>query len=180
MKRLLIIVGVFIAVSVGAEVEKTGVPCETGLCLFWWPKLPAIKGWHQELNQSQHYGINALAPDGSTFEDAETVIYAKASYKPRVPETKSLDALIAQDKEDFKKNVPGVTITEAATLTTGDGQKLRSLIFHPQSEGNWERAAYAEEDDYYLVFTVSSRTKSGYEKSLRAFEELIRAYKKKL
>lgn len=180
MKRLLLIVALLSAIPVSAEIEKTAVPCETGLCLFWWPKLPAVKGWHQDLAQSQHYGINALAPNGSTFKDAETVIYAKASYKPRVRETKSVEALIARDKRDFTKNVPGVAIAETKPLITDDGQKLRSLTFFPSSEGNWEQTAYGEEDDFFLVFTISSRTKAGYEKSLPAFKELIHAYKRKL
>lgn len=180
MRHFLLLMALIAPVQTGAEVEKTGVPCETGLCLFWWPKLPSVKGWHQELSQSQHYGVNALAPDGSTFKDAETVMYSKALYKPRVPENKSVEDLIKQDKENFTRDVPGVVISEAMPLITGDSQKLRSVAFVPTSEGNWERTAYGEEDDYFLIFTISSRTKSGYEKALPAFEELIRAYKKKL
>jgi len=180
MKRILLFAALLCALPVGAEIVKTGTPCQTGICLYWWPKLPAIKGWHQEVGPSQHYGANTLAPDGSTFMDAETVVYAKATYKPRVPEIKSIDALIAQDKRGFTKNIPGVVITETKPLITGDGQKLRSLTFFPTSEGNWEQTAYGEEGDFFLLFTISSRTKSGYERSLSAFEDLIHAYKKKL
>lgn len=115
---LLLATTLLIAFPVGAEIEKTGVSCEAGICLFWWSKLPAIKGWHQELGQSQHYGINALAPDGSSFKDAETVMYANAYYKSRVPETKTVDALIVQDKHDFSQNIPGVVISETTSLIT--------------------------------------------------------------
>jgi len=180
MKRLLLFVALLGALPVGAEIVKSGTSCQTGICLYWWPKPPAINGWHQEIGPSQHYGANTLAPDGSAFKDAETVMYAKASYKPRASETKSIDALIAKDKHNFTKNVPDIIISEINPLITGDGQKLRSLTFFPASEGNWEQTAYGEEDDFFLIFTISSRTKSAYERSLPAFEEMIHAYKKKL
>lgn len=180
MRHLLLLMALLVPVQAGAEVEKTAATCESGVCFFWWPKLPNVKGWHQELSQSQHYGINALAPDGSTFKDAETVMYSKAPYKPRMPETKAVEDLIKQDKEIFARDLPGVVISDTKPLITGDGQKLRSVLFVPTSEGNWELTAYGEEDDYFLIFTLSSRTKSGYERALPAFENLIHRYKKKL
>jgi hypothetical protein len=64
-------------------------------------------------------------------------------------------------------------------LATGDGQKLRSLTFFPQGEGNWERVSFGEEGEYYLMFTISSRTKSGYDMALPLYEAMLRAYKEK-
>lgn len=180
MKRLLLLLILVSTFPVSAEIEKLGRPCETGLCLYWWPKLAPVEGWHHEPEPSQHYGANALAPEGSTFMDAETVMYAKASYKPRVPETKSLDALIENDKKEFLANVPGVVIAAAKPLTTGDGKKLKSVTFFPTAQGNWERVSYGEEGEFYLLFTISSRTKAGYERALPAYEEMIRGYKEKL
>jgi hypothetical protein len=66
-----------------AAIEKNSVVCDTGICFYWWPTLPAINGWHQDKEQSFHENANVLAPDGSTSVDAETVIYANAVYKPR-------------------------------------------------------------------------------------------------
>jgi len=162
------------------EIEKLGNPCETGICLYWWPKLPTVKGWHHEDGPSQQNATNILAPDGATFSDAETVMYAKASYKPRMPEIKTLAALIADDKKHFVENVPGVIVTEVKALRTGDGQKLRSFTFFPPGQGNWERVSYGEEGDFYLIFAVSSRTKSGYDKAMPAYEAMISGYKEKL
>ncbi|HTJ17058.1 MAG TPA: hypothetical protein VL494_09795, partial [Steroidobacteraceae bacterium] len=127
-----------------------------------------------------HHAVNALAPDGSTFENAETVMYAVALYKPRMTEIASVDALIADDKKKFIEQSAAVSIDETKPLATGDGQKLRSFTFFPKSEGNWEQVAYGEEGDYYLIFTVSSRTKSGYAKALQSYEAMLRGYKAKL
>jgi hypothetical protein len=90
-----------LSASASAEMEKTALSCETGMCLRWWPKLPHIEGWHQDREQSYNYRANALAPDGFTFADAETVMYATALFKPRIPETRSLEMLIANDKSSF-------------------------------------------------------------------------------
>ncbi len=112
--------------------------------------------------------------------DAEAVMYAKASYKPRVPESKSVEAMIESDKKDFREQSPGVVISEVNALVTSDGQVLRSLTFIPSEQGNWERVSYGEEGDFYLIFTVSARNKAAYEKALPAYEALIHAYREKL
>jgi hypothetical protein len=161
------------------EIEKRATTCEQMLCFHWWPKLPALEGWHQDEERSLAFGCNALAPDGSSFGDAETVMYAKALYKPRDPETKSLEALIEQDKQRFANEVPGIEIAEAPSLTTADGRKLRSFTFFPKDEGPWERVAYGEEGDFYLVFAVSSRSRKGYEAALPAYERLVERYREK-
>lgn len=147
----------------------------TAFNFYWWPKIAAPKGWHQDRRASYHYGCNAVAPDGHTFANAETVLYAKASYKPRIPALKSLEQLIAKDKEDFLSS--GVEIKEAPPLTTADGKILRSFIFTPKDKGNWERVSYGEEGDFYLTFTVSSRSLASCQSSEKIYEDFVRSYK---
>jgi hypothetical protein len=55
-----------------AEMEKVAIPGEKGMSFYWWPKLPAVAGWHQDRDHSFQYGVNALAPDRATFANAET------------------------------------------------------------------------------------------------------------
>jgi len=163
----------------GAEVEKSAELCDVGICLHWWPKLPPLKGWHHELGASKEYGVNALAPDGYAFSNAEAVIYAKAAYKPRVPETKSLEMLISSDKAEFLANDASIVISEVDPVETGDGRSLPSFTFFPKGKGNWEQVSYGEEGDFYLVFTISSRTKAGFEKAIGSYKKLIGFYKEK-
>ena len=91
-----------------AEIEKLATPCERELCFYWWPRLPPLEGWRHDREQSFQLRVNALAPEGEPFARAETVMYAKAIYKPRRPEATSLAKLIEADQGDFSKNVPGV------------------------------------------------------------------------
>lgn len=182
MRRLatIAVLLIMLAAPAAAKIEKIAIPCKTGLCLYWWPKLPALKGWHHDQENSLYYAVNALAPDGFTCSNAETVMYAKADYKPRMQETKSVDELIANDKKDFMANRPGVIISEVASLETGDGQKLRSLTFFPTGKGNWERVSYGEEGDFFIVFTITSKSKAGYDKTVGAYERLVERYKENL
>lgn len=167
----------FLSMTARAEIEKYALQCETGFCLYWWPKLPEIKGWHQDKDESYHYSMNALAPDGSSFVNAEAVMYANAVYKPRVPETKSLDTFIADDKKHFLASDPHIAIAEVSELITGDGNKFRSFTFFPKSKGNWEEVTYGEEGEYYLTFVLSSRSKDRFDKTQSSYRQLIGQYK---
>jgi hypothetical protein len=158
------------------EIEKVGQPCEKGVCLAWWPKLEPPKGWHHERGPSFANGINVQVPDGFTFSNAETVIYAKAAYKPRVPELPSLEAFIKNDKVDFLKHDPSIVITKVQTLKTKDGKALETYTFSPNGKGNWEQVSYGEEGDFYLIFTISSKTRAGLTVALPVFEQYIARY----
>lgn len=177
LSSLLIIALLFSAQSAQADIEKIAIPGEKGMSFYWWPKLPSVAGWHQDQDSSFRYSVNALAPDSGTFSNAETVMYAKASFKPRIPEIKSLEMLIASDKEDFLKNVPGVEIQEAKSLTTADGKQFKSFTYFPKGSGNWERVTYGEEGEFFLIFTISARSRAGYDANAQVYEKLIELYK---
>lgn len=165
--------------TASAEIERIAMPGERGMKLYWWPKLAPIAGWQQDRDFSFQYGANALAPIGKSFADAETVMYAKATYKPRVPTTKTLESFIENDKKEFLQNVPGVAINSATPLISGDGRKLLSLSYIPKVKGNWERVAYLDEGEFFLVFTISSRTATGLESSMSAYEKMVTQYREK-
>ncbi len=162
-----------------AEIEKKAMPSDSGLQLYWWPKLPLIEGWHQDEGSSYQYGINAQVPDGVTFSDAETVIYAKAIYKPRVPELSSLEQLINDDIAGFKTQDPSIIIKEVPKIISADGKVFKSLAFIPKATGNYEQVSYAEEAEFYLIFAISSRNKEGFEKGFKAYRMFITQYMEK-
>ena len=168
-----------LAPPVRAEIEKIAIPDEEQMSFYWWPKLPKVAGWHQDMDYSFLYNVNALVPDSATFADAETIMYAKAVFKLRIPEIKSLDLLIERDKKTFLDNVPGVEIREVKPLVSADGKEFRSFTFFPPEAGNWERVSYGEEGEYYLVFTVSSRSKAGFDASENVYEKLVGLYREK-
>ena len=177
--RILILLLFLIPTIAHAEIEKIAQTSEKGICLAWWPKMHPVKGWHHEQDPSIANGINIQVPDGFTYSDAETVIYAAALYKPRNPETTSLEMLINDDKEEFIKKWPGIKISEENPIVTEDGNKLKSYTFFPTEKGNWEQVSYGEEGDFYLIFTISSRSYEGFTKALGVYRRYIGQYKEK-
>ncbi len=174
-----IILAFFLGVAVQADIEKTAVMCNTGFCFYWWPKLPVVRGWHQDKQQSLNYNANAIAPNGSSFVDAEAVMYGVAVYKPRDPEAKSLAMFIASDKQQFLSRDPGIIIAQVGDLTNADGNKLPSFTFFPKSAGNWEQVSYGEEGDFYLTFVLSARSKKAFDRTESVYRDLIAHYKAK-
>ncbi len=160
-----------------AEIEKTALICQSSVCFYWWPKLSQPKGWHGDRDSSYQLRANVLVPDGSTFSNAGTVIYAEALYKPDHPETTSLEALIAGDKEQFLEHRPDTRVASSGALVTGDGKKLESFTFFPGKEGDWEKVSYGEEGDFYLIFTVSSRTEKAYKEAEPVYKSVIGNYR---
>ncbi|MHA6206270.1 hypothetical protein ACXU4B_17720 [Dyella soli] len=171
---------VFVSTPVSAEVEKTALMCKSSICFYWWPKLPELTGWHHDHDGSYQINANVLVPDGKTFADAAAVIYVEAIYKPRVPELTSVDALIASDKTQFLEGKPGTLINDSPGLITGDGKTLKSFTFFPSKQGDWERVSFGEEGDFYLIFTVSSRSEQAYRDAEPVYEKLVGQYREKL
>lgn len=177
---LSIVLFITIVSSVQAEIKKTSIRDDKcgGFCFYWWPILPVIDGWHQDIEESYNFSANAQAPNGYTFSNAETVIYVKALYKPRMPKINTINKLINDDHNEFKSE-SGLIINEIKSITTADKQQLVTYSFYPQSKGNWEHVSYGEEGDFFLVFTISSRTKMGLEKNLSTYNDFITKYSEK-
>ena len=159
------------------EIEKVGRVCGNGICPAWWPKLEPVKGWHHEDEASFANNSNFQVPDGFTFSNAETVIYARALYKPRNPEATSLEVLIKNDRSEFLKEDSSIEIAKVPPLKTKDGKALETYRFFPKANGNWEEVSYGEEGDFYLIFTISSRSRAGFLASLPVYEQYIAQYK---
>lgn len=169
-----------------AEIVKTAIPdcVNKKICFYWWPKVAPLPGWHADgranYANGDGNGINALVPDGSDFVNADVVMYAQAVLKQRYeaqnPKSKTLDAFIADDRAAIAQDHGDMQIGEAQPLTTGDGQKLRSLNYFRPSE--WERVSYGEEGGYYLLFVINAHSENGYRTGLAAYETLVRSYRK--
>ena len=184
MKLILSILLLSISATLHAEIHKEALVCEKagGICFYWWPELPTIDGWQQDKDNSFRYSMNAQAPIGFNFGNAETVIYAKAIYKAAQPETKNLDEFIKNDHASFLAKDSTIKIQELSPVTNSVANKLKSFSFTPQKSGNWERVTYGEESDkegnqYFLTFVVSSRTESGYNNAMATYVQFINQYK---
>jgi hypothetical protein len=146
------------------------------LCFLWWPVLPSTTGWKHDEAASRELSSNVLVPAGQTFQEAPAVMYARAMYKPRSPETHSLAEFIAGDREETENAVPGVRVAEQRPLHDGDGRMLRCIAY--TAAGSSDLIVYGEEDDFWLVFAVSCKSPSALARARSTFEQLVARYKK--
>jgi hypothetical protein len=179
MKHFLLAVGfsAFLTTPAFADVEKIAQLYGEQICFHWWPRVEPPEGWKHERGQSLHYNFNALAPIESDFANAEAVMYANAIYRPRVPAEKTLSAFIDSDIQKFRSDNPGLSVTELPALKTADGKIAKLFLLKPTGQGQWERVAYFEEGDYYMVFVASSRTESGLLRVAGTHETLVSRYR---
>jgi hypothetical protein len=178
MKRIAALSFLLIAPAAFAAIEKIATPSDTGIVFQWWPKVTPPQGWHHDEGSSRYFGFNALAPDGSTFSKAETVLYAKASYKPRAPQIKSLAAFVASDIAQLRSSEPGISITPEPAIHARNGLLFEVVRFEPGKVGTgaWERVAYGEDGEYFLTFAVSSHSARGLRSSAKVFRTLLNGY----
>jgi hypothetical protein len=94
-----------------AKIYKLAIPTDQGFSLYWWPVLPEISGWHHDEAVSEHLAANTLLPNGQSFNAAPAIIYAKADYKPRMADIKTLTQFIAGDIASFRHDVPDEQIS---------------------------------------------------------------------
>jgi len=180
-KRITILVlALAAALPAAAVVEIVETPSSAGPVKQWWPRITPPKGWEHDREHSLAYGINAMAPAGKSFGDAETVMYGKAMYRPRELELRNVDMLIERDRRKALKDDPPRKSAKGASLKTADGTSLKTVTYEPaRGEGNWERVAYGQEGDYFILFAVSSRTKKGLNSARAAFERMVKGYSEK-
>jgi hypothetical protein len=169
--------------SLSAEIYKLSIPGDRGFTFYWWPQLQVPEGWVHDEGASRSTDSNMLVPKGQSFAQAPAVMYGEALYKPRIPETRSLDQLISDDKRKFQNHLPGITILPLPALTNGDGRLLQCFSYSPppnDAKGStWEWTAYSEEGDFYLIFVVSANNEASLKTALPAFRRLIATYKER-
>ena len=169
------------SVSAMAEIEKNArLKCDTGICLYQWPKLPTPQGWHQDKDASYNASANVLVPVGESFGRAQAVIYANAIHKPSVPSEKTRDAYIESDLLSFRKHDPTLVVAHLPSQKTADGQLLEVYSFSPVGpKGRWEVVAYGEEGEFYLTFVVSAKNEKALNIALPVFYKLVSLYQEK-
>lgn len=170
---------IVVNLTAAAETEGFASPsCGDKICFWRRPVVDAPPGWLRDEGSSRLYQVNAFAPQGSTFSNADVVIYAKAIYKGKAATT--LADFIEGDRAEYQGEVPKARIVKAPAVVNGDGRALAAYSFAPATgqAGNWERIAYDEEGEYILLFALSARTEDAYRKHLDSFIAFVAHYRR--
>ena len=167
------------AATARAAIESVVVDTPQGKVERWWPKVQAPKGWHQDRGNSINYHMNAFAPEGESFASAEAVIYARAIRTSTDSNLRNLDEFMTRERATFLARSPNYDIRDGKPIVTRGGLSLKTRVFTPKDgQGNWERVAYAEENDFYVIFVASARSKKALDAIARPFEHVVRQYRR--
>ena len=136
----------------------------------------SLTGWALDGDSSQRLGVTVLVPAPSSMATASALMYRKVLDKERLPENMSLAQLIADDRNEFEINTPDISIQEVTPLRDSKGRRVTCIAYSPADAGNWERVAYVEDGDFYLVFTVSASSEAALKSALPAFWKFVGSY----
>jgi hypothetical protein len=164
---------------VWSEIEKTAVPTDHGLELLWWPKVAIPDGWKHDREVSTENYVNMMYPKGESFADSPVVMYTRALYHEHGDTEKELAQAIAEDHQGFLGRFPDSKIAEVAPIETGDGTKLRTFSFAPNTKGNWELVAYGREPTFVVMFCISAHSRAALEQHRPEFLAMVRSYTSK-
>lgn len=169
MKTIFLCFSILLAVGVNAIAQ----PSAGGI--VYGPKgafnISAPKGWKLDPTAGSEQGLPCvLYPDGSTWETADPLMYAKiASTVYEDYETFVKDALA-----DMKKTRPGFTMKKVASGTTAGGLPYFINEYPPgDTYKRFERVAYVQLPKAVAYIVFSADEKAAFQKHQGALEEAV-------
>jgi hypothetical protein len=167
------------ASSAWAGIASIVVDTPEGKVERWWPDVQPPKGWHHDRGNSINYHMNAMAPVGESFASAEGVIYARAIRTSTDANLRNLSEFMVRERANYLRRSPNYEIRDGKPLVTREGMSLPTRLFVPKDgQGNWERVAYGEEHDFYLVFVASARSKKALDAISKPYERMVWEYRR--
>jgi hypothetical protein len=120
-------------------------------------------------------GLQAVFyPDGSSWKNSVTVMYARVIYKDQAQST--IDKVISYDVSDFLKLSKESTVSDSPGLETRDKSKSISKVFYDGANKNYETVTFIDDTKVVVILALSSRQKAEYDKALPAFKHLVGSY----
>jgi hypothetical protein len=133
------------------------------------------KGWIMDSETAKSEGVQAVFyPDGSSWKNSVTVMYARVIYKDEVQST--IDKVISSDVSDFLKLSNESTVSDSPSLEIRDKSKSISKVFYDAANKNYEMVTFIDDTKVVVILALSSRQKAEYDKALPAFKDLVRSY----
>ena len=138
--------------------------------------LTAPEGWILDNKSGVNQGLYAVFyKTGESWKNAETVMYTNtASLEDPIHNT--LNKLIKYDMKNFKIEYPDIKYRNADNIKINDHVVAKVKYISGKSYGNYEAIAYIDAEKTGIMIILTSRTNEGFEKSLSAFESLVKSY----
>ena len=138
--------------------------------------LTAPEGWVLDNTSGVQNGLNAVFyKKGGSWAKSVAIMYTNtASLEDNAH--RSLDLLIKYDVNEFMKNYPDMQITNGRDIFLRDNKIAKVKYLYGKTYKNYEAVAYIDAGKTCIMIVLSSRNKDEYEKSLKAFESVVKSY----
>lgn len=137
--------------------------------------LQGPNGWIADHDTGQQMGICCVFyPEGSNFDDAETVIYPNLATKGTGQA--SLKEFMEYDLSEFRENNPGMTYEDAEDLPLKNKRVAKLRYFRGVNKGSSEAIAYIDEQKIIALVVVSSKTEKGLNQAMPLLRNMLQSY----
>jgi hypothetical protein len=135
--------------------------------------LKAPDGWVLDNEAGVKQGIQAVFyPVGSSWAESKAVMYTRVQDR----DNRSLDKVIEQDLAHSSGDSPTFKATKEPPIISKLKQEATVRYLSGDKHKSYEAVAYFEEPKLVILIILSSRNKEDFDKSLNAFESLVKSY----
>lgn len=133
------------------------------------------KSWIADSETGQRLGICCVFyPKGSTWDDAETVIYPNIATK--ADGQKTLKEFMENDLSDFRQNNPSMKYEDGPDISLKNNRVAKVRFFYGVNKGSSEAIAYIDEEKVIALVVVSSRTQTALNGAMPLLREMLQTY----
>jgi hypothetical protein len=159
------------ATGASAEVKKRMVMCPgQKLCVWFQSSVTPPKGWIEDKDAGERNHVTILLPDKDVVDFTDPMIYVQTSSEPG-PAT--LDAIIAVNQAQWRKQEPKGSITPIGTAPRGDGAAPFKLFLYrnpDQPKQAFETIAFGfaiqpNGERYFLTVVDTAADKAAIDRS---------------
>jgi hypothetical protein len=154
-----------------AEIRKLVTICPgQKLCAWFQSTVTPPKGWVEDRDAGAQNHVTILLPDKDDVDFSDPMIYVQTSYEPGAD---TLDAIIAVNQAQWRKQAPKGSITPIGTAPRADGAAPFKLFLYQnpdQPKQAFETIAYgfatlANGERYFLTVVDTAADKAAIDTS---------------
>lgn len=137
--------------------------------------IEAPKDWIADHKTGSQMGICCVFyPEGSTWDDAETIMYPNIATKG--PGQSNLKEFMEYDLSDFREHNPGMTYEDAEDLPMKNNHVAKLRYFYGVNKGSSEAIAYIDEEKIVALIVVSSKSQKGLNDAMPLLRNMLKTY----
>ena len=163
-----------------AEVKKLMTMCPgQKLCPWFQSTATPPEGWVEDKNAGAQNHVTILLPDKDDLDFNDPMIYVQTSYEPG---TDTLDAIIAVNQAQWRKQEPKGSITPIGTAPRADGEAPFKLFLYrnpDKPKQAFETIAYGfaiqpNGERYFLTVVDTAADEAAIDRSNDAFLAVLK------